>query len=218
MAISVPFLASSAVRLSMSTAIPSAKTLATRFAAGCRVSSWMILKTFSSGSPDASCDFHPVIASATELRKVILPSALVVITASPMLESATRNHSRCRASSVVFRSKASLVCRSSRSARSRAERILWAFCKVTDRSSFSSCSSISINGFPLFPRQGRWRLRAHESLPVNNRASTCRDLRRSTQQVVRSNGKTIRIFPAVVYEGRPDRLPLKTPSRQPSRG
>ena len=47
------------------------------------------------GWPTASSAFQPVSDSATGLTKVIRPAASVAITASPMLVSVTRSHSRC---------------------------------------------------------------------------------------------------------------------------
>ena len=74
----------------------------------------------------ASACGQPVRASATPFRNVTRPSASVLITASPMLASVIRSHSDC------FRSASS--------ARWRARRMLWAFCRATERSSSSSSS------------------------------------------------------------------------------
>ena len=47
------------------------------------------------GAPDASSNDQPVSDWATGFKKVTLPLASVVITASPMLESVTRSQSCC---------------------------------------------------------------------------------------------------------------------------
>jgi hypothetical protein len=93
---SVPSLATRTVWFASPTMPPSANTFWAGFSTVSRVRSLTMRKTSSSGRPAASSCVQPVRATATGLREVTRPSVSVVVTASPMLASVTRNDSRCR--------------------------------------------------------------------------------------------------------------------------
>ena len=103
---SVPSLATRTVWFARPTMTPSRSTFSTGFSTGWRVRSLTMGNTASSGCPSASACAQPVSPWATPLRNVTRPWASVAMTASPMLASVTRSHSRCSCSrsSARFRS------------------------------------------------------------------------------------------------------------------
>ena len=92
---SVPSLPIRTVWFASPTTMPSLKARKAGFSTALRVSSLTIRNTLSRSWPWAPASLHPISVWATGLRKFTLPPVSVAITASPMLASVVRNHSRC---------------------------------------------------------------------------------------------------------------------------
>jgi hypothetical protein len=92
---SVPSAAIKIVWFASPATAPSCEARKAGFSTGRRVASLTIRKTSGRGRPSVSAWDQPVRFSATPFKNVTRPSASVLITASPMLESVIRSHYDC---------------------------------------------------------------------------------------------------------------------------
>ncbi len=118
-------------------------TRSTGFSTGKPVASLVRSRTSVMWRPCASSWVHPVRSSATAFRNRTRPSTSVATTASPMLASVVRNHSRSFFTAELARASSAVR------ASTRASSSALALCKAASASSLAAISRSSSRGLRM---------------------------------------------------------------------